>query len=190
MTNRHGLPEHAKRVFKGELFEVWQWEQKMYDGTEVMFESVVRDDSTTIIATAGEKIVIEDQEQPDWSSPVVSLPGGRCDEGEDSLACAKRELLEETGYASDEWLLWKEYKPVGKIRWTEYVYIARNCALSGAPHPDSGEKITTRLISFDEFLALGESPAFYSRELVVPLVCARYDAHAREKLRREIFGES
>lgn len=189
MTDKHGLPEHAKRVFKGLLFEVWQWAQKMYDGTEVVFESVVRDDSATVIATVGEKIVIEDQEQPDWSLLAVSLPGGRCDFDEDPLVCAKRELLEETGYASEEWELWKKHDPAGKVRWTEYIYIARNCALSQAPHLDAGEKIAARLISFDEFLALGENPAFYSRELVVPLVRARYDARAREWLRREIFGK-
>jgi hypothetical protein len=34
MTKIHqGLPENAKLAFKGERFEVWQWEQTMYDGS-------------------------------------------------------------------------------------------------------------------------------------------------------------
>jgi len=187
MVNKHGLPEYAKLVFKGELFQIWQWRQKMYDGSEATFESVVWDDSATIIPVVGEKILIEDQEQPDWSQPVVSLPGGRCESGEDGLECAKRELMEETGYASDDWGLLHERKPSGKIRRTEYVYIAHNCVRQENPHLDSGEKITTRFIDFDEFLELGENPAFYSRELVPHLIRARYDATAREELRRILF---
>jgi len=34
---------------------------------------------------------------------TLETPGGMVDPGEDSLAAARRELLEETGYASEEW---------------------------------------------------------------------------------------
>ena len=188
--DNHRLPMNAKMVFKGALFEVWQWEQKMYDGTREIFEIIVRDDSATVIPVVDGKILIEDQQQPDWAAPIISLPGGRCGPGEDPLVCAKRELLEETGYASDEWELFKEQKPRGKIRWTEYVYVARNCFFKESPHLDAGEKITTRLLAFEDFLALGDSPIFYSRELAPVLIRARYNEDAREELRRIIFGGS
>ena len=57
-----------------------------------------------------------------------------------------------------------------------------------SPHLDAGEKITTRLLSFEDFLALGDNPAFYSRELAPTLIRARYNEDAREELRRMIFG--
>ena len=186
--DKYGLPAHAKMVFKGILFEVWQWTEKMYDGSTDTFECIVWDDSATIIPTLGDKILIEDQEQPDWVARQISLPGGRCNRGEDPLVCAKRELLEETGYASNEWELLKEQKPWGKFRRSEYLYVARNCFYKESPHLDRGEKITARPVSFEDFLALGDNPSFFSREVVPLLIRARYNGDAKEDLRRRVFG--
>ena len=79
------------------------------------------------------------------------------------LSEAKRELLEETGYASDDWMLWTSYEPHGKIIWTVYVYVARNCKKVAEPTPDAGEKISSRLIAFDEMLRLPDDAKFRSR---------------------------
>ena len=121
------IPPHAKRVFEGKLFDVWQWEQEMYDGSKKIFERLKRPNSVQAIAIVGDKIIVQTEEQPDRPEPFRSIPGGRCDGDEDPLLAAKRELLEETGYVSADWELWRERQPVGKIEWTIYTYIARNC---------------------------------------------------------------
>ena len=43
-----GLPENAKLVFKGVLFDTWQWEQELFDGSYSTFEVVVRKGSTIV----------------------------------------------------------------------------------------------------------------------------------------------
>ena len=182
-----GLPKHAKCVFKGKIFEVWQWEQKMYDGSTETFERLRRPNTAQVISIVGDKILIQDQEQPDKPAPFPSLPGGRCGEGEEPLAAAKRELLEETGYVSNDWVLWREQNPVGKIIWTVYTYIARNCRYERSPQLDSGEKITTRLISFDEFLRLTKNPHFYEKELVGAMLRAQYDLKAKSEFHKLLF---
>ena len=188
MKSNNQLPPNAKLVFKGEIFEVWQWKQKMYDGTVEIFEKIRRTNTAQVIAVVGDKILIQTQEQPDRKKSFNSIPGGRCEEGESGLAAVKRELLEETGYASDDWELWREQNPVGKTIWTVYTYIARNCYYKQAPHLDAGEKITTRLISFDEFLMLAEDPAFYERkDLCYELIRARFDKKFREEFYNLIF---
>lgn len=191
MTNKkpkNQLPPNAKLVFKGEIFEVWQWEQKMFDGTVQIFEKLRRVNTAQVIATVGSQILIQTQKQPDREKPFNSIPGGRCDGDEDSLAAAKRELLEETGYVSDDWVLWREENPAVKIIWTVYTYIARNCIYRQAPHLDSGEKIITRLISFDDFLMLSEDPAFYERkDLCCEFIRARFDKKFREEFYSLIF---
>lgn len=181
------LPSNAKLVFKGVIFEMWQWEQKMYDGSIEIFEKLKRSDTAGVIAIAGNQILIQEQSQPDNQESFASIPGGRCEEGEDSFQAAKRELLEETGYVSDDWELWTEQNPVGKMIWTVYIYVARNCVYKQSPNLDPGEKITTQLISFDDFLMLSEDKNFYEKELTNTLIWARFDQKFREEFKNLLF---
>jgi hypothetical protein len=47
---KNNLPSHARLAFKGIMNEVWQWDQKMYDGTTKIFEKIKKQDTVTIIA--------------------------------------------------------------------------------------------------------------------------------------------
>lgn len=175
-------------VFKGKIFEVWQWEQKMFDGSIMTFERLRRPGTVQVIATVEDTVLLLTEEQPDSAHPFISLPGGRIDEGEEPLAAAQRELLEETGYASDDWTLWKEDVPVGKMDWTIYTFIARNCVKEKESHLDAGEKIETHRISFEEFVSLSDDPTFRDLELTVSFLRMRLDANEKEAFRRLVFG--
>jgi hypothetical protein len=106
MNNQNNqLPKNAKKVFQGKIFDVYQWEQKMFDNSVEIFEKLKRADTVVAIAIKGDKIIIQEQKQPDWTHLLVSLPGGRCERNELPLSAVKRELLEETGYVSDDWKL-------------------------------------------------------------------------------------
>lgn len=154
------VPDDAKLVFHGSIFDVYQWQQKLYDGSTMTFEHLKRVNTAQVIAVVDGKILIQEEEQPGME-PFFSLPGGRCDSYEEAmLDAAKRELIEETGYASDDWELWKEDNPATKITWTIGTFIARNCRKVQESHLDAGEKISSRLITLDEFLALAEHPKF------------------------------
>lgn len=183
------LPPNAKRVFTGVIFDVYQWEQKMYDGSTTTFERLKRPDTVSVIAAVGDKILFQMQQQPDRAESFPSLPGGRCEGDEDPLAAAKREILEETGYVSDSWKLWKEHRPVSKMIWTIYTFVARNCRYVQPPQLDAGEKITTQQMTFDEFLMLSENPTFSEKELGNILLRARLDSEKREELHKVIFGK-
>lgn len=187
-TIREGLPPHAKRVFKGEIFEVWQWEQEMFDGSTHTFENIWRYPTVEVIATVGDKIIIEEQDQPDRKN-IISLVSGRADQSEDMLAEAKRELLEETGCQSNDWqLLWKE-KSSGKILHDVHFFVARDCVQVQEQHLDAGERITTKLVSFDEFLVLTEEPRFWiSQRFINHLLHMQMDTIKKEEFRKMIFG--
>ena len=190
MLNKNRMPPNAHRVFKGKLFEVWQWEQTMFDGSTATFERLKRPDTVQILAVVDNKILMQTEQQPDSEETFLSIPGGRVDEGEDPLDAAKRELLEESGYVSDDWSLWREDNPVAKIDWTVYTYIARNAAQQARPHPEAGEKIESRLVDFEEFVRLStEDPSFYSPELVPDLLRMRLYPERMEEFLRLLFGQ-
>jgi 8-oxo-dGTP pyrophosphatase MutT (NUDIX family) len=52
---------------------------------------------------AGLELIAVEQYRHGVDRASLEVPGGVCDLGEDPLEAAKRELLEETGYASDKW---------------------------------------------------------------------------------------
>jgi ADP-ribose pyrophosphatase len=61
-------------------------------------------DFVVIVAqTADGNILVERQYKHGLGRVALMLPAGALHNGEDALAAAKRELLEETGYASDDW---------------------------------------------------------------------------------------
>lgn len=163
------IPPQAKRVFQGVIFDVYQWEQPGFDKKLLRFEMLKRANTLQIIATDGEQILLGNEEQP-TKSRFISLLGGRQEENETPLEGAKRELLEESGYASDDWELFLLCEPYSKMEWTVYTYIARNCHKIQEQKLDSGEKITIRKVNFDEFCDLVLSNKFYGRELASELI--------------------
>lgn len=182
----NNLPENAKLVFQGKMFDVYQWDQKMFNGSVEIFERLKRPDTVCVIATVGDKIIIQEQTQPD-RDPFISLPSGRNDQGEEDMAAAKRELLEETGYSSDDFIFWKEFSPVTKIIWKVKYFIARDCQKIQEPKLDSGERIKNKFISFEDFLMLSENKDFRDREFISTLLYMRLHPKEQEKFWKILF---
>ena len=146
------IPKEAKLVFKGILFDVYQWQQEMFDGTFKTYERLRRKSSVTILPiTEDGRIILGREEQP-GREPFVSIPGGQVEVGEKPEDAARREFLEETGYEARDLVLWKTVQPYGnKVDWDVYGFIARGCKKVAEQNLDSGEKIQLELVSFDEF---------------------------------------
>ncbi len=176
------LPPQATRVFQGKIFDVYQWKQRLYDGSTAIFERLKRPDTAQVIAVTEDKqTIIQEQEQPDQHEPFISLPGGRVDMENNPLVAAKRELLEETGYASDDWELLSEQAPHSKIIWTVYTYIARRCRKQQEPQLDKGEKIALCFVSYDELLQLAYDERFRDPFIKTYLLKACLETNAREQ---------
>lgn len=168
------IPTQAQKVFKGIIFDVYHWQQKMFDGSEETFEILKRVNTIEVIAVTDEKICISHQSQP-TKKDFYSLFGGRAEEGEEPLVTAKRELLEESGMVSDKWELYKIYQPLHKIDWDIYTYIAKDCRKVADTNLDAGEKIETMELSFDEFVDFVLSDKYWGNELVIDILKMKVD---------------
>ncbi len=74
------------------------------------------------------------------------LPAGRIDPGEQELAAAKRELLEETGYQASKWKrILKFYASPGFVAETMAVFLATGLS-AGEAQPEEDEIIYKRLV--------------------------------------------
>jgi ADP-ribose pyrophosphatase len=181
------LPDNAKKVFKGAIFDVYQWEQELYDGSTATFEGLKRPSTIQVIPTKGDKVYLSFEEQPIIKSPSHAFLGGRQEAGEDPLECAKRELLEESGLQSHDWELFKIYKFDGKIDWSIYLYIARNCEKVAEPHLDAGEKIEVREVSFEEFMDITTDEKFWAQLIINDFLRMKLDPQKLEAFRRKLF---
>ena len=176
------IPDNAKKVFEGIIFDVYQWEQEMYDGTKAIFEKLKRPDTVVVFGVLDHgKILLTEQEQP-GKEPFIGATGGRVDEGEDILTAAKRELLEESGYEAEEFILWDAQHPVGKIDWVVYTFIAKGLNKVADMHLDPGEKIKLLPVTFDELVELSINKKFEEKEIVNKFYEAKLDPKKMEEL--------
>ena len=184
------IPKDAKLVFKGVIFDVYHWQQKMFDGNFETFEMLKRPNTVEIIATQGDKILLSHQSQPN-KKDFLSLFGGRGDKdkAEEPLETAKRELLEESGLASDDWELIKTYEPFHKIDWQIYLYVARNCEKVAQQKLDSGEQIEIVSRSFDEFIRDVESDKYWGNELTLDILRLKQNKEKMDEFKKKIFNK-
>lgn len=161
----------AKKVFSGVVFDIYQWKQKMYDGSFATFEKLKRPDTVNVIpVTDDNKIIILRQSQPGFKKSIFSIAGGRIDKGEKPLEAAKRELLEETGHKAKKWELWYSYQPHVKMDYAIYTFIARGCEKVANQKLDAGEKIKLSYVDFSEFLRIVFEEPFYDKEIALKLL--------------------
>jgi 8-oxo-dGTP pyrophosphatase MutT (NUDIX family) len=181
------IPPQAKKVFKGVIFDVYQWEQEMFDGSKTIFERLKRPYTAEVIPVYNGKILIALQEQ---SAHLLgySLFGGRVDEGENELSAAKRELLEEAGLASEDWELFETYDTGSKIDWKVYYYIARNCKKIAEQKLDAGEKIEIKAVTFAEFINIVASGETHDHQLVADILRMKLEPSKLEEFKKKLFG--
>ncbi len=182
--SKQPIPPHAKKVFTGVMFDVYQWEQELYNGRKVIFEKLKRPDTAVVFPVLPDgKIILAEQEQP-GKELFISAVGGRIDEGEEPLAAAKRELFEETGYQAEHFELWEATHPTSKIDWVIYIFVAKGLKKVAEPSLDGGEKITLKPVTLDELIDLALDPRFSEREVVTKLLEAKIFPEKKEVLRK------
>ncbi len=158
-------PTDAKRVFEGAIFDIYQWQQPMFDGSTQVFEMTRRADTVQVLAIVGGKVLLLEDEQPHVGMRIT-LPGGRVDAEDASIMqAAQREAREETGYTFKRWRLVNVTQPVRKMEWFIHTFVAWDTNGRIATKLDGGEKITLQPTSLEKLKDLAEGDVFLFPEI-------------------------
>ena len=94
----------SEEIFNGSFLHARRDTVRLPDGTQAPREYIVHPGAVMIIAQLDDgQLVLERQYRYPVRSVMIEFPAGKLDAGEASLACAQRELLEETGYSASRW---------------------------------------------------------------------------------------
>lgn len=130
----------SEKILKGHFLEVLRDTVSLPDGKHTSREYVIHPGAVMIVALLDDgQVVLERQYRYPMHAVMIEFPAGKLDVGEASLACAQRELLEETGYTAREWARAGVLHPVISYS-TEFidVWFARGLTL-GQRKLDAGE---------------------------------------------------
>ncbi len=162
MTPPSALPEDAhltetrvasQELLRGHFLHAMRDTVRLPDGKEATREYVIHPGAVMVVAELPDgRLVLERQFRYPVQSVMIEFPAGKLDPGEDSLACAQRELLEETGYTARQWARAGVLHPVISYS-TEFIdiWFARDLT-AGQRQLDAGEFLDVFSASADELL--------------------------------------
>ena len=94
----------GEEVYRGGFLRLHRDVVRLPDGTLTTREYVRHPGAVAVVAlTADRKVILERQYRYPLRRDFIEIPAGKMEEGETHLDTAKRELLEETGYAAAAW---------------------------------------------------------------------------------------
>lgn len=104
------------------------------------YHQVTLPDFVIIVAeTPDRRLLVERLYKHGVGHVTLTLPAGMREKDEDPVACGRRELLEETGYGSEDWRLLGRFVENGTYGCgAADVLLARNVRRIGDPAPDAG----------------------------------------------------
>lgn len=104
--DRH-LAEKAlsrEELLRGDFLHAVREQVALPDGGRATREFILHPGAVMVIPLLDDgRVVLERQWRHPLGRVMVEFPAGKLDAGEDRLACARRELQEETGYTAREW---------------------------------------------------------------------------------------
>jgi ADP-ribose pyrophosphatase len=131
-------------VYKGNFLTVMRDGIRLPDGKSATREYIDHPGAVMIIPLLDDgRVLLERQYRYPIGQVMIEFPAGKLDAGEDPLACAARELREETGYTVREFFFITRIHPVISSS-TEVIdiYLARGLT-AGPSDLDDGEFLET-----------------------------------------------
>jgi len=121
------------------------------------FYAVTISDAAAIVAvTEDMKLVLKREYKYAADEELIEIPAGMFEpEEHDGLEVAKRELLEETGYASDDWMYFGDtVESSSKLTNRMHIYFAKNCRKIAEQKLDATEELDVLVVPMSEAIEM------------------------------------
>lgn len=93
----------TKKIFEGVVFDITCHEIEYNSGNKGIREVIVHNGGSVVVAQKDDKkIILVKQFRYPFKKFMYELPAGKLEKNEDPLLCAKRELIEETGFRAEK----------------------------------------------------------------------------------------
>jgi ADP-ribose pyrophosphatase len=180
----------SKLSYEGPLFRVYT-DEIVENGREVSRDVVRHNGSVVILAIDDSKnkrdplIVMERQYRHAAREYLLEVPAGKMEEGEDALAGAKRELLEETGFKAKRWRKMVRYfaSPGFLGEWMQ-VFIAEGLTVGDA-EPEYDEQLEIEMMPLSKLLSMIEKGKIYDGKTLISVMLYARLRQAEKKSNRK-----
>ena len=142
-------------LLSGGFLEVRRDNVLLPDGSKATREYVQHPGAVAIIPVLDDgRLVLVRQYRYPLRKVLLEWPAGKLERGEEQLACARRELQEETGFVAREWAYAGEiHNAAAYSSESIWLWFARGLQ-AGPARPDAGEFVETVTMSLVEVEAL------------------------------------
>ena len=164
----------SHKVFQGRVFSLVTQKVQEPDGVRVRRDIVQHPGSIVILALDDSvqppRVLLERQYRHAAGQRLWELPAGSLEPGENKLAAAKRELLEETGYTAAKWqrALFFYVSP-GFLSESMQVFLARELR-EGKAQPEEDERITVRFFPLSQAVKMAITGKIIDAKTIAPLL--------------------
>lgn len=143
---------NSKTIYSGKIFTIKLNKVSLPNNHTATRELAIKQNAACVVAlTKSKKIVLVKQFRNAIQKNLWEVPAGKKETNETALQCAKRELIEETGFNSTHWINIGKITPCpGFCNEQIGLFLALNAVKACAPKPDPDEFVKTGLFNFDE----------------------------------------
>lgn len=161
---------NTTKVYEGKLLHVHRDEVRLPDGKS-SFREYIRHPGAVVVLpiTDSGELILERQHRYPLGRDFIEVPAGKIDPGEQTLACAQRELLEETGYKAREWsYVTTVYPCIGYADEQLVYYLAKGLEYEGHRR-DADEFLEIFTLPLEQALAMVKSGEICEVKTVIGL---------------------